>query len=482
MIDGLQPYPMMKNSSVEWLGDVPAHWDVRRLKSLLAQPVTDGPHITPQFLANGVPFLSVDGIQEGELVFRNCRYISTEDHAEFSNKVAPQRDDILLGKAASTGKIARVKVDFPFSIWSPLALIRIGIKETKPAFLEYVLKDVAAQAQIETFCTLNTQKNISMDDIPKLKLPLPPFPEQTTIVRFLDHANRRIRRYIRAKQKLITLLEEQKQAITHQAVTGQIDVRTGEPYSAYKPSGVEWLRNIPTHWEMRRSKRVFRPRKELARPNDIQLSATQAYGVIAQEQYEERVGRKVVKILQNLELRRHVEVNDFVISMRSFQGGLERAWASGCIRSSYIVLQPATKLAVGYFGYLFKSVGYINALQSTANFIRDGQDLNFANFCLVDLPFPPIEEQQRVQQALDRVSFDTGSAIERSRRRIDLLDEYRTRLIADVVTGKLDVCEAAAALPEVDSLAAEDDLDGTFDTDAKPDLDEIDTTLEGAEV
>ena len=93
-----------------------------------------------------------------------------------------------------------------------------------------MLKDVAAQAQIETFCTLNTQKNISMDDIPKLRLALPPLSEQTAIVRFLDHADRRIRRYIRAKQKLIALLEEQKQAIIHQAVTGQIDVRTSQPY------------------------------------------------------------------------------------------------------------------------------------------------------------------------------------------------------------------------------------------------------------
>ena len=85
-------------------------------------------------------------------------------------------------------------------------------------------------------------------------LPLPPLPEQTAIVRFLDHADRRIRRYIRAKQKLIALLEEQKQAIIHQAVTGQIDVRTGQPYPSYKDSGVEWLGEVPEHWELRRVK------------------------------------------------------------------------------------------------------------------------------------------------------------------------------------------------------------------------------------
>ena len=85
-----------------------------------------------------------------------------------------------------------------------------------------------------------------------MRCALPPLPEQTAIVRFLDHADRRIRRYIRAKQKLIALLEEQKQAIIHQAVTGQIDVRTGQPYPSYKDSGVEWLGDVPEHWERRR--------------------------------------------------------------------------------------------------------------------------------------------------------------------------------------------------------------------------------------
>ena len=293
-----------------------------------------------------------------------------------------------------------------------------------------------------------TRYGLSHTGIKSVWLPLPPLSEQAAVVRYLDHVDQRIQRYLSGKRKLIRLLEEQKRAIIHQAVTGQIDVRTGRPYPAYKDSGVEWLGKVPTHWEVRRSKRTFTPRQELACPNDVQLSATQAFGVIAQEDYERRVGRKVVKILRHLEQRRHVEVDDFVISMRSFQGGLERAWQSGCIRSSYIVLQAATESVVGYFGHLFKSVGYIAALQSTANFIRDGQDLNFDNFCRVDLPFPPNEEQQLIAETLDRITMGTESAIERSRREIALLREYRTRLIADVVTGKLDVSEASALTGE----------------------------------
>lgn len=111
-----KPYPAYKDSGVEWLGEIPAGWDVRRLKRLIAEPITGGPRETPDFLIDGVPFLSVDGIQEGELIFEGCRYISEDAHKEYSRKCAPRRDDVLMGKAASTGKIARVKVDFEFSV------------------------------------------------------------------------------------------------------------------------------------------------------------------------------------------------------------------------------------------------------------------------------------------------------------------------------------------------------------------------------
>ena len=153
--------------------------------------------------------------------------------------------------------------------------------------------------------------------------------------------------------------------------------------------------------------------------------------------------------------------------MRSFQGGLERAWVSGCIRSSYIVLRPIIQVDVGFFSYLFKSRGYIGALQSTADFIRDGQDLNFDNFCGVDLPVPPIDEQWRIKEMLDEAVAGANTAIGRANREIELLQEYRTRLIADVVTGKLDVQQAAADLPEETEESEppdiEDELMGDMD-------------------
>ena len=245
------------------------------------------------------------------------------------------------------------------------------------------------------------------------------------------------------KSWLIALLEEQRQAIINQAVTRGID-----PKVNLKPSGAHWLGDVPEHWKMCRAKRLFSPRRELARPHDIQLSATQAFGVIPQDDYEQRVGRKVVKVSLHLDKRLHVEVDDFVISMRSFQGGLERAWSTGCIRSSYVILRPTSDVDVGFFTYLFKSQAYIQAIQSTGDFIRDGQDLNFNNFCAVDLPLPPAQEQGQIAAALQIATDNIDTNISGMRRQIHLMREYRTRLITDVVTGQLDVRDATVELPD----------------------------------
>ena len=457
------PYPTYRDSRIEWLGEVPAHWPVERLKCSLANIVEQAAEI-PR-IGTVVALENVES-WTGRVALANSG-------PSFDSQLKRFRSgDVLFGKLRPyLAKVARFTSDG--LCVGEFLVLRPRNGSVMGAYFEHLLrsKPIIDAVTASTFGAKMPRADWQF--IGGMPVVRPPLPEQAAIVRFLDHADRRIRRYVRAKQKLIALLEEQKQAMIHEAVTGQIDLRTGRPYADYTHLGVEWLGAVPAHWDVRRSKRVFRPRTELARPTDIQLSATQAYGVIAQADYEEKIGRKLTKILRHLEQRRHVEVDDFVISMRSFQGGLERAWRSGCIRSSYIVLQAATEMVVGYFGHLFKSPRYIGALQSTGNFIRDGQDLNFQNFCRVDLPFPPIEDQQRIALAVDRRTEQLGSSIERARVQIGLLREYRARLIADVVAGKLDVRESAASLPALDPLAVNEgpDDESNRHADSDPTLD-----------
>ena len=211
-----------------------------------------------------------------------------------------------------------------------------------------------------------------------------------------------------------------------------------KPYVEYKDSGLPWLGQVPAHWEIVRSKRLFSARKDLARPDDQQLSATQAYGVIEQAEFERRSGHRVVKISMHLDKRKHVDKDDFVISMRSFQGGIERAWSSGAIRSSYVVLKPGPDVNASYFQYALKSSGYIRALQATGDFIRDGQDLNFANFVRVDLPSIPVDEQAAIGRFLDWANGRLERAIRAKRKVIALLTEQKQAIIRRAVTRGLD--------------------------------------------
>ena len=440
------PYAAYRPSGVPWLGDVPAHWEVRRLRTVAEMRVSN-----------------VDKhSKEGELPVRLCNYVDVYKNDRIAQampfmrataswdeveRFRLRRDDVLITKDSETWNDIGVPALVTESADDLVAGYHLALLRPTDAilgaYLTRALQSKLVAYQFHVVANGVTRFGLTHQAIQSVWLPLPPLAEQAGIVLYLDYVDRRIRRYIEAKKKLIVLLEEEKQAVVNQAVTRGLD-----PNVPLKPSGVEWLGDVPAHWEVRRGKRLFSPRRELASPDDIQLSATQAYGVIPQGEYERRVGRRIVKVSLHLDKRRHVEVDDFVISMRSFQGGLERAWATGCIRSSYIVLCPTIEVDVGYFSYLLKSQAYIQALRSTANFIRDGQDLTFNNFCSVDLPFPPAEEQRKIAVALGEATANIDTSIGRTRRQIELIQEYRTRLVADVVTGKLDVREAAARLPE----------------------------------
>ena len=199
-----------------------------KLGYLLKTKITDGPHETPEFIDEGYPFLSVDSIVDGKLNFEGCRYISEEDFNKYKLKCNPQRDDVFMGKAASIGKVAIVDVDLEFSIWSPLALLRPDKEKILPKFLEYSLKAQYVQDQVDLFATSNTQKNISMGDIPRIQIFVPSLSSQIKIIEYLEKKIYNLNMSINQIQQQNELLEEYKQSLIHHAVTGKIDVREVE--------------------------------------------------------------------------------------------------------------------------------------------------------------------------------------------------------------------------------------------------------------
>jgi len=217
-----------------------------------------------------------------------------------------------------------------------------------------------------------------------------------------------------------------------------MSVRRFKAYPAYKDSGVEWLGDIPAHWMVFRSKRLFRLRNKKATPEDAQLTASQQYGVIPQAEFMATEGRRVVQVVTGADILKHVAANDFVISMRSFQGGIELSRHSGAISSAYVVLVPSREVWHPYFVHLLKSKRYIQALQSTSDLVRDGQALRFENFTQVPLPSVPLVEQGAIAVFLGRETARIDELMAKKQRLIELLREQRTALITRAVTKGLD--------------------------------------------
>lgn len=298
------------------------------------------------------------------------------------------------------------------------------------------------------------QWDMDYSDFRTLTIFLPSLSEQRQIVRYLDWKTAQIDRAIRGYERLIALLEERKTAVINEAVTK--GVRRG---IVTKKSGVNWLDKIPQHWEMRYAKQLFALRRDKAREDDEQLTSSQKYGIISQREFMEREGRRVTVVLKGEDILKHVEAGDFVISMRSFQGGLEYSHVSGKISSAYVMLIPNHDFVYDrYFRWLFKSESYIRALQGTSDLIRDGQALRYTNFAKVYLPCIPLNEQKEIADYIDREVRRIDNAMMPIAKQIDLLRERRTRLISDVVTGQVDVRDVV--VPDREAQDDGDEYDG----------------------
>ena len=207
-----------------------------------------------------------------------------------------------------------------------------------------------------------------------------------------------------------------------------------------KDSGIPWCPRIPKHWVPTNPKALFHQRKERARENDKQLTASQKHGIVFQDDFMKIENQKVVTVAKDFDILKHVEPNDFVISMRSFQGGLEFSELSGCISSAYVMLVPNCNLVYPpFYRWLFKSDKYINAIQSTTNLIRDGQAMRFANFVMVPLFIIPLDEQQRIADYLNKKCSKIDSIIQKKQEMLANLDTYKKSLIYEYVTGKKEV-------------------------------------------
>ena len=279
-----------------------------------------------------------------------------------------------------------------YYIWRPR-------KDNNPYYMNYLFRDhyIIDQFVLASKGVGSIQRQVYVPYMKRIILSIPPREEQNQIVRYLDWQVSKINKLIHGYQRQIKLLEERRQTVIDRAVTK--GVRHGRQMQSMQAN---WMGDIPADWKMIPSKRLFLESKERKHPDDKPATASQKYGIILQEDYMKSENKRIVIATQGLDDWKHVEPDNFVISLRSFQGGIERSEIFGCVTWHYIVLLPQKYVVPRYFKWLLKSKSYIKALQGTSEFIRDGQDLRYSNFVKVDLPLIPTSEQEEIADYIEQ--------------------------------------------------------------------------------
>jgi type I restriction enzyme S subunit len=220
---GLGETPELRDSGYEWLGQLPVKWGLIAIKRIVSTQITDGPHETPELTDEGAQFVSAEAIKNGRIDFDQRRgFISWELHEQYCRKCKPQKGDIFVIKSgATTGNVAYVDVDFEFSIWSPLALIRCDERIAFYKFIYYVLLTDVFRKQVEFSWSFGTQQNIGMRVIERIKVPIPPVAEQREIAAYLDYETSKMSEIKSNIETQISTLTAYRKSLIHECVTGQ---------------------------------------------------------------------------------------------------------------------------------------------------------------------------------------------------------------------------------------------------------------------
>ena len=432
----LKRYENYKDSGVEWLGEIPEHWEVQRLRTLGVFSASG----IDKYINKNETIVKIINFTD---VYSNIKRVlnNTIDFMEVTTpennrkKHLVKKGDLIFLPSSETyedlGLSALVDEELDNTSFS-YHVIRLQFKkDIEHSFRKYLTNNNFVSNQFSSYGKGTTRKIIGRNVFNNIKIVLPPKEEQIKIASFLDEKTSQIDEVISQKEKLIELLKERKQIVINDTVTKGLDKDV-----EFVDSGVEWIGKIPKHWEVVRSKRLFQQRKDRARKGDKQLTASQKYGVIYQDKYMELEGRRVTQVEYNHEILKRAETGDFLISMRSFQGGIEYCRDTGSVSSAYVALIPIKHVVPEYFKYLFKSQKYITALSSTSNLVRDGQALRFENFSMVDLLIIPNKEQVEIAKYIDEQIEKIDTSIELQQNYISKLKEYKASLIDSVVTGK----------------------------------------------
>ncbi|HEB8401013.1 TPA: restriction endonuclease subunit S [Campylobacter jejuni] len=421
-----------KESGIEWLGEIPEHWEVVKINKIVT--FVNG-YAFENFDFNPIfeiPVIRIGDMQKEKILYDNC--LKTKEKEKLKQFLISNNDILIALSGATTGKIAFCDTDNKAYINQRVAIVRSKLKLVKYYFLTR-----GFSLLIELACNGSAQPNISTKEIGEFKIPLPSLKEQEQIANFLDEKCKKIANFIEKKEKLITLLKEQKQALINETITKGLDKNIN-----FKDSGIEWLGEIPQHWRIVKLKYVaFTNIGLVYTPDDIIENPDEGYPVLRANN------------IQNGK----IDYQD-LIYIKSKQIGKKQIISSGdllmCVRNgSENLLGKTAKIQDGYFSFgaftaiiksqfndyfywifqtnmLRKSIASFSASNGIGQISQD----DIKNFII---SFPPLKEQEQIAQFLDSEISKIDKIIEKTKKQIKLIKEYKTTLINQAVCGRIDL-------------------------------------------
>lgn len=467
MIEGLKPYSRYMESGVPWLGQIPIQWRIERMKTVLRERIEK------------------DHAEEPLLAATQTMGVVRKDRYE--NRTVLALKDLHLLKLVNVGDFVISLRSFQGGIEfardrgiiSPAYTVLHLVDQRNHGFLSWLFKSKPFIESLSLSVTgIRQGQSVDYPSLSRSRILLPPLDEQYSIVRFLNYADRRIRRYIAAQRKLIALLEEQKQAIIHRSVTRGLD-----PNVRMKDSGVPWIGEVPEHWDALQLKRLARSTGHTFTDGDwietpyitregVRLIQTGNVGI---GEYREK-GFRYISDATFAELR-CTEVCPGDVLICRLDGPVGRACLApnlGCKMITSVdntILKPRSDVSGQYVVHLLSSPLWIDWVKSLC---RAGGGFRYrvsrTMLGLLSVPLPPFSEQLAINEFIATTTGSVYKMILALRAESNRLLEFRTRLISDVVTGKLDVRDAAAKLPIEDDSTPDAELIDDGDSDDGDDV------------
>lgn len=438
MIKSLQTYPEIKKTDVPWLRHVPAHWSVQRIKHIFREKdvrIGDQPAVLLSLTRHRGILPQTEA---------SSRMASAEDLSKY--KVCHSGDLVMNRMQAWSGMFAVSSYD---GVVSPDYSVFVPTVDCEIKYYERLFKTPVfiSQFAVRSKGIGSGFNRLYTADFGSIACLIPPKEEQAAIVRFTHYVDTRIQKYISAKQKLVKLLEEEKRTIIHQAVTRGLDSNV-----VLHPSGQKWIGDIPRHWQLVPNRSILKKRKVLvgSRHGEYPLLSLTKLGVILRD-----VASGRGKFSADMGTSQEVRPGDLIFCFFDVPETPRTVGLSshhGMITSAYTVFECEDQVLMRFIQAFYLAMDNRKLLSPLYSGLRN--TIPPSVFLSIKTPVPPPAEQGAIVKYISEANAPLDVVIDKARREIDLLREYRTRLVTDIVIGRFDVREAAAKLPEIDAASS----------------------------